>query len=111
MSINSIRATLDGFDTATLTANYQAVNPNGFVGAPMIIRLINNSANSIDVSYDGLNDDDVLRPNTDVTLNFQSNAAPNNYVAKFPKGTVVYVKSSASAAGEFAVVIYYQPTN
>lgn len=105
---NFVRVDNAAFNTAGLLPAYQAVNPTGFVGACSILRLVNNSNSSVAVSFDGVNDADQLRPNSDVVLNFQANASPNNDMCYLSSDTVVYVSSAAANAGSFSVSCYYQ---
>jgi hypothetical protein len=109
MSIrNSISCVAADFNSATLTANYQPINTNGFPGPCILLRITNNGANIVDISYDGVNIHDTILENAVLEINFTSNVMPSSYAASFNQGTVVYVKSATMAAGDILVSCYYQ---
>lgn len=98
------------FDTAGANAAYQAINPNGLTHNCFMIRVINTSNITIELSYDGVTDNDILQPDATLQLNLQSNSSPNGYITQMRKGTVVSVKSTSGAAGVGLVYLvgYYQ---
>ena len=96
------------FDTSTITADYQPINPGGLPEPCSILRLINFSNIPIAISYDGETDNDAIIPLSMITLNAQTNAQPNGNVALFKKGTVVWVSSSVVGNGEIILAGYYQ---
>jgi hypothetical protein len=57
-----------------------------------LMRIINASTEDIWISYDGVTDHDYLPAGYTTTINYQTNALPNAYVAQEPKGLTVYVK-------------------
>lgn len=92
---NSVQAIpLTSIDSATLTANYQAINVGGLAAPCFLIRVINASNVPVTISYDGVNDNDYLPANTVLQLNFQANSQPNNQVAKLSQGTKISVKGN-----------------
>lgn len=103
---------LTSLDSATLTANYQAINPNGLEKACFLLRIVNDSTSDITISYDGTNDHDHLAgtaaaiPRETLTLDFTSSPPFGGYVF-IPKGTVVYLKGSAGV-GVIYLSGYYQ---
>ena len=94
---------------AAVTATYAPLNAGGLPNACFLLRIINQSANQITISYDGTTDHDTLPANTDVSLPVQSNSQPNNYIANFPVGFTVYVKGTAMSGNAY-VAGYYQPS-
>lgn len=69
-----------------------AVIPNGWPNAPFIFRLVNATNQDVDISYDGVTDNDFLAANQTLQLTTQTNSAYNIDCAIFPIGTKVYVK-------------------
>ncbi len=94
------------FNTAALAAGYAPVNANGFDFPIFMLRLVNASGQVVSVSYDGVNDHDVLTANSSLVYAFQTNNAPNGHVAMIRKGTVIYV-AGVAGAGTFYVIGYY----
>lgn len=107
MNQSFIKATVyETFNTAALGVAYAPVNANGFDHPIVILRLVNASGQTVSVSYDGVNDHDVMTANSSLVYEFQANSAPNGNVAMLRKGTVIYVKGTAGA-GTFYVIAYY----
>ncbi len=96
--------------SSALSGTYQAINSTGLPNACFLIKIINNSDEDITVSYNGSTDNDFIPKATVFQLPAQSNAQPNNYIAKFAIGTKVYVKGSAGMSGSIYLAGYYQPT-
>jgi hypothetical protein len=80
------------FDSSLLTTDYQAINPLGFAGPAVSIKINNDASIPVWVSYDGIHDHDLINLKNEVEFRVQANAMPNNKVAMFRKGTVVYLK-------------------
>lgn len=95
-------------DSATFTGAYQAINPNGLEEACFFLRIINDSTVDVTVSYDGVIDHDYVQTTEIFELPAQTNSQPNNFVANFKKGQVVYVKAAAGV-GFVMLAGYYQP--
>jgi len=95
-------------DASTLGVGLVPINVNGLDQACFLIRIINNSNVTILISYDGINAGDVLPPNNILQLDFQTNSAPNGFVANLKKGTVVSVDSTAPGIGLIFLCGYYQ---
>lgn len=94
------------FDTATLTANYQPMNPTGFPEPLIFMRMINNSGVAVTISYDGETDHEYISDNFIFELPSQTNSLPNAKVAMVPRGRIVYVKGTAGA-GTISLSGYY----
>jgi hypothetical protein len=99
---------LTNFDTAGLTGNQQPINPNGFEEAPFLIRIINDSDADVFISYDGVNDTDLVRPGDIIQLNAQTNSQPGNHVCLFAKGSIVYVSGPVVGVGAIYLAAYSQ---
>lgn len=95
------------FDAALL-AGYMPINPGGLTEACFLIRIINNSDEDIDISYDGITDHDFLPMGETLEISFQNNSQPNNNVALIAKGTIVYVAGSGGS-GTIYLAGYYSP--
>jgi len=109
-SKNSVLALeLTTFNSASLTAAYQAINVNGFQHPLFLLRIVNNATTAITISYDGITDHDYIAPNSTTQIPFQTNGQPNNFCAGMKQGTEVFVKGTAGV-GTVAVAGYYQPT-
>ncbi len=101
--------TLTSFDSANLTANYQLLT--GAMGIPhplFYLKIINSSTLVVTVSYDGVNDHDVIFGQTTQSINFQTNNQPTNQNALLPQGTKVYVKGNAGV-GLIYLSGWFQP--
>lgn len=110
MSRNSVKALeLATFDSASLSGTYQALNPDGFFKAPFYIRIVNDGSTAITVSFDGVTDNEYVPDVDSWELNSQQNAQPNNWVCKWPSGTVVWIKGTAGM-GTITLSGYYQET-
>jgi len=96
------------FDTASLTASYQAIDADGFEHEVRMLKYYNASDTVITVSYDGATDQDIL-PNSvePLVLNLQTNHdaygpnAAGTYRAQ--KGQKIYVKGSAGTGNLYVV--------
>lgn len=105
---NSIKADeVAIFNSAGLSTSYQALNSGGLAGPTVLLRLYNGSSKDLIISYDGVKDHDFLKTGETLTLNFQANAAPNNYAAMLRKGTIVYIKGNSSGTGLISLAAYY----
>jgi len=100
---------LTNIASSALTTTYQAINPGGIPHSCCILRLNSTSSTSVTISYDGVNDHEFLLAGDSFTIAVQNNAQPNNFIANFPLGTVVYAKGTAGT-GALYLSGYYQPT-
>lgn len=93
--------------SSTLTAGYQSINPNGLPQACEIIYLTSSSSTEVTVSFDGVNDHEILVATAGrIPLFAQNNAQPKAEKSLWPKGTVVYVKGTAGT-GNIYLSGYY----
>jgi len=95
----------------TMTNDFQKVDAGGtfasYPGSLSIVRIINASDKSINISYDGTNEHDHLQAGDTIQLDLQANANPNGYVSNLPKNFGVWVAGSAGA-GSIYVCAYGQ---
>ena len=98
---------LEAISTATLSGTFQLVIPGGLEEACVAVILTNQSDNTVFVSYDGVNDHEVVRPFSDKNLPPQTNSQPNNKKAFFRKGQEFWVRSVTNNAGAFFISGYY----
>jgi hypothetical protein len=89
----------------TFTGAYQLIG--GLPQACFMLRFINNTSEDVIISYDGVNDNDVVIHDTTTQIPVQTNSQPNNFTCLFAKGLTIYVKA-ANGTGEFYVAGYYQ---
>lgn len=107
MAQNSIKAlVLSTFNSASLTAGYQVINSGGFAFPVLFLRIVNNASTAITISYDGINDNEYLAPNSSFNFPTQTNSLPNAQVAQFNARTQVWVKGTAGS-GTIALSGYY----
>ena len=97
------------FNSASLTGAYQAIDPLGFAHSIFLLRIINDASTSITISFNGVDDHDRIRPNSELQISFQNNSQPNTFIANMRQGTKVYVKGTAGA-GSIVVTGYFQPS-
>ncbi len=89
---------LSTFDSASLTRAYQPINGTGLSNDVKILRIINDSDQTITISYDSLNDSDVILAESSETFEFQANAqeVPEGAGIKYArKGQIIYAKGAA----------------
>jgi hypothetical protein len=122
MPINRVAAIeTTGFQSGNLSPFiWQPINPLGMEQACFEIRIANNSAFDVLISYDGVTAHEVASPYTTVDLVFQANSRTDNHVALMPVGTRVYVMGQGVEQEMNLMMIdpkddiflsgYYQPT-
>lgn len=97
---------LTSFNSASLTGAFQAVNPLGFDGPAVLIRLNNTSNKPVAISYDGKYPHDFLLANSVLEINSQTNAPFPDFHYMFKKGTVVYLTGEAGT-GYLYLSVYH----
>jgi hypothetical protein len=97
------------FNTTTLNGTWQTFAVPALPQPCFMIRIINNSASLIQVSYDGVTTHDIVLPADGLQINFQLNSRVSNHVALMATGTVIYIKSAAANPGQIYLCGYYQP--
>lgn len=106
----AVRNTVSAINLAAVNADtfdgtYHLVG--GIPQACFMLRFINNTTEDVLVSYDGVNDNDVVIHGTTTQLESQTNSQPNNFTCLFPRGMNIYLKA-ATGTGEFYIAGYYQ---
>ena len=91
-------------DSATFTGSYQALG-TVLTNPGILAKFVNNSDVTVTVSWDGINDHDIVPPSNfclyDVTANSQTDEG-----IQIEQGTQFYVKGSAGT-GLFYLVDFY----
>lgn len=107
---NVLAIEMTSIDSATLTPSpaYQVINAGGLDESCFMIRIINDSNSDVMISYDGVTDNDFIIAGQTLQLESQTNSQPNNKLANFQKGLVVYAAGTAGV-GTIYLVGYYQP--
>ena len=102
--------TLSPFNSAGLNGNLQAINGTGIAHSCSIFKVINASNVPIIISYDGVNDNDLVPVGGVLSLELQTNSSPSGWVAMMRQGTIVYAKSTTGAGGVGTIYVggYYQ---
>jgi hypothetical protein len=108
--------TLGTLDTSTLGVNKIFVLQT-ITGGPASILHFANSSN-VDVTLVfvfgsepaayGVGANELVRANSDLVLNFQANAQPNNFMALLPIGTNIWAYSANAGMGFIDCSYYYQ---
>lgn len=98
---------LRSIDSTTFTGAYQALGT--ILANPcVLLKLVNNSAVIVTVSYNGVNDHDIYPGGSYTIYDFGSDAqsVSSDQRLALPKGTQVYVKGAASTGLVYLVAIY-----
>lgn len=98
----------ESINANTLGAGFVPINPDGLPQACFLIRIVNASNVTISISYDGAVAHDVILPNETLQLSFQTNSAPNGYIANLKKGQIVYADAALAGVGDVVLIGYYQ---
>lgn len=108
MAKNIVKAMeMQDVDVSTIGAGgWTAFNTAGLDGACFFLRFTNDSNTDVIISFDGVTDHEFIHSYTDISINFQTNSSPSNYVSKMPKGTVVYVRG-VTGVGDIWLSGYY----
>lgn len=100
---------LISFDTSSLTSDYQSLNGTGFITSIRLLKMINNSTSDLTISYDGVNDNDIVPAGSAFILDLQANHETNSAYGMGAyggrKGQIVYGKGSAGT-GNFYIIGY-----
>jgi hypothetical protein len=87
--------------------NWLLSNAAGLPFPAFIFRIVNGSNTTVEISYDGVHVNDVVRPEGDLTLNLMTNALNNGSMAAFKQGAHVYLRGIAGV-GNIYITGYYQ---
>lgn len=96
--------TLRSIDSASFTGNYQALGTPLSNGA-RIVKFTNASSVTVTISWDGVNDNEILPANSFVLLDVSSNKENSQYI-EVKMGTQFYAKGS-SGTGNLYLSVYY----
>jgi hypothetical protein len=98
---------LETFDAGTLTGGFD-VAYDGIPRAIFLIRIINDSDQDVKVSYDGIDDHDMVIADGRLEINFQTNKQPRSHVALLPVGTKIYLHGPGQGGtGNIYISGYY----
>jgi len=87
--------TMHTFSCASLTGTYAVVAAGGFDFDLAIYKMYNGSLQDVTISWDGVNDQDIIPAGGTFVLDVQANKEGDR--AAWPKGRELYVKGTASA--------------
>lgn len=99
---------LTTINSATIGGAYQPINVGGLLFACFALHITNASNADVIVSFNGTTDHEYIPAGKDIFINGQTNAQPQNNVAQFRQGMVVYVRGVAGV-GFVTLAGYYQP--
>jgi hypothetical protein len=99
---------LTSLGAAVFNGTYIPINTLGCEGACNFIRINNLTDKTIFISYNGIDDNDIILPNSALEVRSQQNSQPTNYKCLFKKHMIVYVKSAVAGAGNVYLSGYYQ---
>lgn len=96
---------------STLLNSFLPLTNADLTGAPFLLRINNTSDENIVISFDGVLDHDVVLAATVLEIYTQTNAQPNNNVAKFSRSIRLWARAEAGipTLGNVTVSGYYQP--
>lgn len=86
---------------------YTPINGSGLPFPCFKLRIINNSNQSITISYGSDTDNDIIPAGQALEVDTPINTLPNSRGAMFPKGTIIYARGTAGT-GSVGVAGYYQ---
>lgn len=99
---------LTSINSATIGAAYQPINTGGLLFPCFALHITNASNADVIISFNGTTDHEYLIAGRDIFIQAQTNSQPQNKVALFKAGMVVYVRGAAGI-GTVNVAGYYQP--
>jgi len=97
------------FDAANLTGGYDQLWAAGLPQACFLVRVVNLSNTTVELSYDGIDTHEIVPADTDFELNFQAGSQPNGRSALLAKGSRVSLLGQAGQ-GYIYFIGYYQET-
>lgn len=102
--------TISTFDATNLTGAFQ-ICETGIAEPSFLLKIINTSAEDVQVSYDGVYINDVVLAYSEIVLPFQENKRPQNNINLLRRGTQVWLKLIVNPpkSGDVYVISYYQP--
>jgi hypothetical protein len=103
----AIFETIRSIDSATFTGSYQKLG-SAITNPSVLMKLFNNSGSLITISFDGVNDHDVMPAGSFEIFDFGSDSQSVSGDARLalPAGTQVFVKASSSTGLVYLVTVY-----
>ena len=86
---------------------YTPINGLGLPNPCFLVRVINNSNQSITISFGGETDSDIVPANSTLDIATPINTLQNSLGAQFSKGTIIYARGTAGV-GSIGVAGYFQ---
>lgn len=93
-------------DSATFTGSYQLIGSTGLSHPSVLFKIVNNSGVLVTVSFDGINDHDVLPANTFTLYDVGSDKQDSSGLLSVAQGTKFYAKGSASTGLVYLISMY-----
>lgn len=99
--------TLRSRDSATFTGSYQTLGTQ-LTNPSVLLKIVNNSLVAVTISYDGVNDHDIILPGTGVIYDFGSDAQSVGHDERLALSalTQIWVKAAASTGLVYVVTVY-----
>ena len=98
------------FVASSLTNIFQPINPGGITAPCFLLRIVNDSAVGVYISYDGVIDNDYIPPKTSLEVPGSWGWQEMGTMGTWRKGTIVYVSGSAGARDSFIHLLGYYLT-
>lgn len=110
MSRLSVKAIpIQSIASSGLLVTYQAINA-GLPESCFLLRIINGGTTNVTVSYDGVNDQDVVLAGESLQIPTPLNNSQSARGTQFNKGLIVYVRGAAGLSGTVTLAGYYALT-
>lgn len=100
--------TLRSIDSATFTGSYQKLGSTALANPSILLKVVNNSNVLVTVSYDGVNDHDIVPAGGYYLYDFGSDAqsVSEDRRLALSQGTQVWVKGAAGTGSVYLVTVY-----
>lgn len=104
LSTTILPDTIRSIDTASLAGSYLPIG-TALTHGGRILKFTNLSNVTVTISWDGINDNEILATNTSIILDVSAARENSNYL-EVQNGTQFYAKSAAGV-GLFYISVYY----
>lgn len=110
---NSVKAiVMETVNAAALGGAYVAINPLGLLETCIKVEICNNSNINVYISWNGVDDNNYIPPETCKDLTFFSTAFPGLFTPQVKKGQIFYARTTgAPGVGIILVTGYYLESN
>jgi hypothetical protein len=86
--------------------NWSVVNQTGLPNSCFLLKIVNDSDTSIEVSTDAATEMAYVAPNSTLDLPVQAGSSPTGWVSHFAAGTIFYIRGTAGT-GTIALIGVY----